>query len=489
MRYPADVVRGARARRGSRAVVCLAGLVLWGCTFDPSGGTGTAVGDGGVADSRPGQPDAEVTISCTAGERLCFGHIIETCNDAGDGFVEADAVPCALSCEPNAGEPLCTAPSNIPVEDAATCGGNAPALAPTSGSVTVTISGGVERIICTNDCGSGASEILRVAALDQGSDPDIAWFCLSRLSIPDGVIFSVDPLVTSSIALVVAGDVSIAGTIALDAHAASSTAGGLAGPGGGAGAPAAPNGMGGLMGLGRCPGLGGGHATGGSIAAGTGGSGAGYRGLGGDGGDGISSGGGGPDDGTKVTGPQGGTAACDGDASLVPLVGGGGGGSGGDGSCGGNCGWPGGGGGGALQIAGRGQFEVSGALTAVGGAGYGDATGNLSHGGGGGGGAGGALLLEAPTLTLSGSFVVIGGVGGLAGAGLGGDGGGSGTRVNVAGGDNGADADADGEGGAGGGGSAGLVRLNSLIQPTCPAGVTPGASCATGTVTVIPDPL
>jgi hypothetical protein len=92
-------------------------------------------------------------------------------------------------------------------------------------------------------------------------------------------------------------------------------------------------------------------------------------------------------------------------------------------------------------------------------------------------------------LTLSGSLVVIGGVGGLAGAGLGGDGGGSGSRVGLPGGGNGSDADADGEGGGGGGGAAGVIRLNALIAPTCPGGVTPVDSCTTGTLTVIPDPL
>ena len=483
--------RGARARRGSRAGICLALLaVSVGCSFDRSGSAGGG-GDGGPADGGPGQPDAEVTVSCSAGERLCFGHLIETCNDSGDGFVEEEAVACALSCEPNAGDPLCTAPSNLPAADAATCAGNAPALAPTGGTVTVTISGGVERIICTNDCGSGENEILRVAALDQGSDPDIAWFCLSRLSIPDGVIFSVDPLVTSSIALLVAGDVSIAGTLALDGHPAAASAGGGPGPGGGGGAPPAASGAGGVAGAGRCPGQGGARGGNTGEAAGAGGSGAGYAGLGGDGGDGKSVGGGGPNDGTVVPGPQGGANTCDGDDSLVPLVGGGGGGSGGDGSCGaaGDCGWPGGGGGGALQISARGMFEVSGELSANGGAGHGDATGNLSRGGGGGGGAGGALLLEAPMLTVSGLLVVIGGVGGLAGAGLGGDGGGSGSRVGLAAGGNGSDADADGEGGAGGGGAAGVVRLNALIAPTCPGGVTPAPSCTTGTLTVVPDPI
>ncbi len=489
LRYPADVVRGARARRGSRGAICLLALCC-ACSFDRSGSTGGAGGDGGPPDSGPAEPDAEVNISCTAGERLCFGHIIETCNDAGDGFVEEEAVACALSCEPNAGDPLCTAPSNIPGEDAATCGGSAPALAPTSGTVTISISGGVERITCGGDCGSGESEILRVAALDQGSDPDIAWFCLSRLSIPDGVTVTVDSQVTSSIAFLVAGDVSIAGSLVMDGHAASADAAGGAGPGGGAGAAPAGGGGGGGAGSGRCPGEGGGRAGNTGEAVGAGGSGAGYVGVGGDGGNGISVGGGGQGDGTPVTGPQGGRNTCDGDGTLVPLVGGGGGGSGGDGSCGvQDCGFPGGGGGGALQISARGLFEVSGALAASGGAGHGDATGNLSRGGGGGGGAGGAFLLEAPMLALSGSFAVIGGVGGLAGAGLGGDGGGSGTRVGQVNAANGSDADADGEGGAGGGGAAGLVRLNALIAPTCPGGITPGGSCTTGTLTVIPDPL
>ena len=471
--------------------MCLAALLpVAACTFDPSGSSGGGGGDGGgLIDGGPGQPDAEVTIDCTPAERLCFGHNIETCNATGDGFVEAESVPCSLSCEPNGGDPFCTAASNIPFDDAGACGGSAPALTPTGGTVVITVSGGVERITCSGDCGSGQSEILRVASLPQGSDPELVWFCLSRLSIPDGVTVTVDAAVTRSIALVVAGQVSIAGALVVDGLGATSASAGGPGPGGGGGAPAAEAGSAGTSGGGRCAGAGGERAGGGGTSSGAGGSGAGYAGVGGDGGDGVSVGGPGPDDGTRVTGPLGGANNCDGNGSLVPLVGGGGGGSGGDGSCAGECGFAGGGGGGALQISGRGVFEVSGRLSAAGGGGFGDATGTLSRGGGGGGGAGGALLLEAPVLTLSGSFVVTGGVGGLAGAGLGGDGGGSGSRVGLVGGDNGSDADADAEGGAGGGGAAGRVRLNALTAPTCPAGVTPETSCIGDALSVVPDPF
>jgi len=486
------VAEGARARRGSAAWICLAALVVSAvaCKFDPTGGAGGGGGDGGGPgdDGGPGAPDAEVTIDCTPGERLCFGHRIETCNQGGDGFVEAESVACSLSCEPNGGDPLCTAASNIPDADAAACGGSAPALTPSSGTVVITVSGGVERIICSGGCGSGQSEILRVAALDQGDDPDLAWFCLSNLDIPDGIILTVDSQVTRSIALLVAGDVHIVGGLRLDGFAASSTTAGLAGPGGGNGAPPAATDSSGSTGGGRCAGEGGGRATDGT-QVGSGGGGAGFAGIGGDGGNGISGGGGNPSDGTTVAGARGGAANCDGDRSLVPLVGGGGGGSGADGECGGDCGRAGGGGGGALQISARGLFEVSGELSAFGGAGFGDATGLLSRGGAGGGGAGGSLLLEAPLLTLSGSFVVVGGVGGIAGSGLGGDGGGTGSRVGVVGGGDGADADADAEGGAGGGGSAGVVHLNALAAPTCPGGVTPPTSCEAGALVVVPDPF
>ena len=468
--------------------MCLAALLsATGCTFKPTGGSGGG-GDGGVADSGPGVPDAEVPITCTAGERICFGHRIETCNPAGDGFVEEESVACSLTCEDGGGTPECTAASNVPAADAADCGGSAPALAPTSGTVTVTATAGIERITCSDDCGTGQKEILRVAAIDQGDDPDLAWFCLSRITIPDGVTLTVDPAVTRSIAFVVAGDVTIEGSLVVDAFGATSTVAGLGGPGGGnGGAPASP-GSAGNDGNGRCAGRAGGRATGGA-ACGAGGSGGGYAGIGGDGGDGVSTGGPGANDGTRVTGPVGGPNSCDGEGTLIPLVGGGGGGGGGDGSCGADCGWPGGGGGGALQISARGAFQVSGALSASGGAGFGNATGNLAHGGGGAGGAGGAILLEGPVLELSGSFTVAGGLGGLAGAGLGGDGGGAGSRVGLVGGGNGADADADGEGGGGGGGAAGRVRINALIAPTCPAGVTPETSCSPGALTVVPDPI
>jgi hypothetical protein len=481
------VVRGARARRGSWAGLCLAALLpVAACTFDPSGGSGTGREDGGLIDGGPGQPDAEVDISCTPGERLCFGHNLETCNASGDGFVAAESVACSLSCEAGDGEPFCTAASNIPFDDAGACGGSAPALTPASGTVTITASAGVERITCSGDCGSGQSEILRVAALDQGDDPDIAWFCLSRLSIPDGVTVTVDSAVERSIAFVVAGDVSIAGSLVVGGQAATGAAGGLAGPGGGVGGAPAENGMSGGTGGGRCPGVGGGRVGGTGSSAGAGGSGAGHAGIGGDGGNAISAGPGGPGNGTLLAGPGGGGNTCDGDGSLVPLVGGGGGGGGGDGSCG-DCGFPGGGGGGALQISARGTFEVSGSLSASGGAGIGDATETLARGGGGGGGAGGGLLLEAPALTLSGAFVVTGGLGALAGAGLGGDGGGTGDRVGVVGGGNGSDADADFEGGAGGGGAAGRVRLNALTAPGCPSGVAPSPSCSANALIVVPD--
>lgn len=163
------------------------------------------------------------------------------------------------------------------------------------------------------------------------------------------------------------------------------------------------------------------------------------------------------------------------DLGLVPLRGGCAGGIGGD-ALGGVGGYA----GGAIQLIAAEAVRIDGRLTASGGGG----TGADDHGGGGGGGSGGGLLVQTPSLRITGVVTANGGGGGegsrtFASA-SGGDGregsadvapGGGGTSAGGDGGRGGAlDSEArDGEqgslsvpnaaGGGGGGGSVGVIRL------------------------------
>lgn len=200
--------------------------------------------------------------------------------------------------------------------------------------------------------------------------------------------------------------------------------------------------------------------------------------------------------GTDIPATSGGAAggACGSAVALVPLTGGSGGGAAGyvfastDGRV------SGGGGGGALQISALGKISVTGVLRAAGAGGRGTPAGDD---GGGGGGAGGGILLEAPTIELSGTArLVANGGGGGAGFTAPNRNGerGRDDRVRAAGGANddgthggvgaigattGEDAtagDAHGDGGAGGGGGAGSIRLNSFTPAIVGALVSPAPS-------------
>lgn len=469
------------------ALLCAASA----CSFDPTGARGGGVGpgdDGGMTGDG-GPIDATPGVECTAGERLCAGHAIETCNEAGDGYVAAEREVCPLSCEPGGGDdPFCTAPSNIAAAEAAACDGGS-TLAPTSGTVTIRSLGDVEVIECDPDCGGDESMIERAGIVEQGAT-DIAWFCLSEVSLPAGVNIVVSTSVTRSIAFLVDGNVSIDGTVAIQGRAGvagdgdiTASALGRGGPGGfDGGAPTAVD-ADGNAGRGACGGEPGQIASGNGGPAGSGGGGGGHAAVGGDGGDGKSNGSGGDeDDGTVIAGGAGGSAACAAPA-LTPLLGGAGGGSGGDGGdCGAACGWPGGGGGGALQISARGDLSITGSVAAGGGAGAQMVLPvNFARGGAGGGGAGGSVLLEASRLLLADALIsVVGGRGGSAGAGPGGDGGGVGLEVNMLTGQSVGQTPEDGQGGAGGGGAAGRVRLNAVNEPTCGAIVLPPVACSSG---------
>jgi hypothetical protein len=169
-------------------------------------------------------------------------------------------------------------------------------------------------------------------------------------------------------------------------------------------------------------------------------------GAGASGGGGQAGGGGG---GYGAVGGSGGTStqmvdggAIYGDATIATLVGGSGGGAGNAMSS--NLSARGGGGGGALQLVANGDIAVTGTINA---GGCGGAAGAAGPGGGGGGGAGGTLLLEAPTVVITGSMAVNGGGGG--GGGVDGTAGATGALgpANALGGDS-----LQGHGGSGGAG-------------------------------------
>lgn len=416
-----------------------------GCGFRVPAGSG---GDGG----RDGLP----TTCEIPGEHACDGRARLECGP--DHAWLPDPEICDFTCA--AGE--CAVASNLPSTDVAACGAAAPRLAPTSGTLTLTAPGGQIKVTCSAGCGD---ELFEIPATRIAGTPGLGWFCLRSLDLPAGVTMGI-PVSggpAEAIAFIVDGPVTIGGVIDVSGRSATMGTAGEGAPGAGdGGVPAGDNGDPGHPGAG--PGGGsGGNVTGGvnDFAAG-GGGGGGYASAGAMGGGGRS-----PNGGT-ATGGAGGPSH--GEPELVPLVGGGGGGGGGDGSCGAACGWPGGGGGGAIQISSRVAISIAGDLHARGGNGFGIAG---NGGGAGGGGAGGAILLEAPTISISGGIVVDGGNGGPAG-GSGGTGA-SGANGPV----EGATATANREGGAGGGGAGGRVRLRA-ITPSCGSGVSPAASCTTG---------
>ena len=194
-----------------------------------------------------------------------------------------------------------------------------------------------------------------------------------------------------------------------------------------------------------------------------------------------------------------------GDATLIPLFGGMNGMQGGAASGGG-------GGGGALQITAGVRIDIPGAIYAGGGGGRGGWS-TWGYAGGGGGGSGGAILLEAPTIMMTGSLDANGAGGGGAGSDdgigsvgedanddypaggdgndatgcplygyiYGGNGGNGATRQHAAGtGSSGGYMtgclDVAYVGGGGGGGGLGRVRINTVTGCQCSGTVSPAAS-------------
>ncbi|HVK76671.1 MAG TPA: hypothetical protein VM734_25275 [Kofleriaceae bacterium] len=270
--------------------------------------------------------------------------------------------------------------------------------------------------------GTGIVNGIGFRTASQGTGvPEVAIFSLASLTVasPSGGADGLYIAGSRSAILVAAGAVTIAGRV--DAAAGRANQQDAAGPGGGAGGTfAAPAG-------GCAPGQPGNFSV---EQDETGGGGGGNGSVGAAGGaSGVAAGG-------AVTASLGACAGPD----LVPIVGGSGGARGAGDPAGTGIGVAvGGGGGGAVQITSFTSMTVSGAMSDLyaGGAG---GTGSVVELGGGGGGAGGGILLEAPTVTISGGKITANGGGG-----------GSGREANR--GDNGNRAATRASGGAGSGGN------------------------------------
>ena len=441
---------------GSPWTIVLA-VAVTACSFHPQGvGDDARGGDATGVDAPPdGLPD-----DCAPAATACEGRTLRTCGADHHWDATQDRA-CDFTCSAGA----CVTASNVPLAQVATCTSAAPRLAPPAGAtVTVTSAGGLH-LACSPDCGdTGVTRIDPQATLTAPT-PDLAWFCLSSITIPSDVTLTVPATggPAEAIAFVVDGVVVIDGTIDLDGFdATSGAAGGEGAPGGSDGAQR--SGSNGVTGSGLCGGSGGAQMGAGGDSmnwAGGGGGGAGNATVAAAGGSGRSGNG----NQTAIGGAAGGVCSTE---IVIPLVGGSGGGGGGDATVGNTTGWAGGGGGGALQISSRVSITIAGTITARGGAGYGLATGTD---GGGGGGAGGAILLESRAIGGAGKLVVDGGSGGPGGAGPGGAGATGSTPAQP-----GASFAASGQGGSGGGGAAGRIRINEA-GAACLASTSPIASC------------
>ncbi len=474
-----------RTLAGGWSVLVLFAGCGFGAASSPDAGPTTDADDGPVVDADRGDggddagpQDAAVDAPpdavrvCATGDAMCTGRDRLVCKADRTGF-ELDRT-CGLTCEPGG---VCTAASNLPVSFQAAClGGSTTRALVLTGSAEARIvrTGGDVTIECTGSCAPGESSSIPATRFDASGAP-LAAFCLRDLAIAPGAMLVGTPISAISatadshpaIAIFVAGTAVINGTIRLDGEVGGITLGGAAGLGGGMGGSAPANDVGGNPGQGTCPGSGGTIAP--ALAAAGGGGGGGGGGTGGAGGDGVGRAQ------TAAGGPGGGVCTP---ANLMPLRGGSGGGSGADGNCAEPCGRPGGGGAGALQIAATSSISTgaSGVISASGGAGASALNGaSQIPSAAGGGGAGGGVLLEAPTMTLAGSVLVLGGGSGSSVGGAGGTG--AGTGLN---GGDGADLNLTG-GGPGGGAAAGRVRLNTATFATCPANAAfPVAACSVG---------
>jgi hypothetical protein len=395
-------------------------LALAGCSHFFGLDSPTVV-DAGAA------PDGPV-ICGTTDESCASADVLRTCTDVG---VEAVDTSCAWGCiaaSTRTPEPHCA--QIVPHGDAVLLddlipNGSLADVIVGSGTVIDTDTGEISSAASTvRDAGEGIIDGIEFS--DRGT---VGVFRFKSLTLVGGV----DASGTNALALVADGAV----TISANFDMRGGCSGNSAGPGGFEGGGRAANGAGI------------GHGDGGN-AVNEGGGGGGYGGKGGPGGNLLDNGG---------------------DAYGVPrianLVGGSGGGGGGDGQLGG----VGGGGGGAIQIVSNTGITIA-ANDGINAGGCGGKA-PVGDGSGGGGGAGGTILLEAPSITISGALAVNGG-GGAGGGNIGTNGqAGSLSRTRAVGGTGGggegAATDAPNGGAApigtrGGGGGGGVGRMRFITR-------------------------
>lgn len=437
--------------------------------------------DGAVADADAGtSPDADtgttpgadadtgVALDADAGGALDADAGVSPDADAGVGL-DADAQPLDTGPGPDGGDAAVSPDVPVTPVDAGLVPFTTPPLnvdpttltATTALRVSCAVVLDTQRLRFDRSCGGPLPAV--VVRTQQGAGaPELAVVAVSRLEVTS--MGSIEVRGPRAAVFVVFGEALIDGVIDVSANAAA------AGPGAGAGA---------LCGMGASGGSGGverGGGAGGALA---------------------SSGGAGGDGGDESSGA--GRSVAWNDLDLEPLRGGCPGGNGGTTS--GTSVGLGGGGGGALQLSAsvRVFLGLGGALYAGGGAGSGA---SVRRGGGGGGGSGGGILLDAPTVTLTGIIRANGAGGGAGGAdrnvaGSAGpgetgrddapDGGSDSERQGGQGGDGSGILRADGEdandgadsgqgaGGGGGGGGAGIVRVRRGMG-VCGGQILPPAS-------------
>ena len=414
----------------------LAAVLLGACSFRTNGATG----DGAPPrDSTPidlpvdVMPDGPPPVACTAASASCLdGNTLETCTG------------------PSAQPVVTTCPWGCLTSGTDHCG----ALAPAGGAVTSSdlAAGGGNLGDVTMGPTVVDTEIGTIAGVTSGytftTRNNVGIFRFRSLTIDGPIAFTGK----HAVAFVALDAITVNSTI--DARGPCALSRITAGPGGfdgGAGDTAASGSGGGGTNAGKNDGGGGG-------------------GHGGNGGQGGNNGGAG--------------GATFGDDQISALVGGGGGGGGH------NTGHDGGGGGGAIQLVSNTSLVINTGGINAGGCG-GTSTSNDGNGGGGGGGAGGTILLEGPTVRISGNLAVNGGAGG----GNTTDGGDGSLDRNAAtngdgGGAGGAGATTAGTGastGGGGGGGVGRIRINTRSgQATITGVLSPdvGTTTTQGTATI-----
>jgi hypothetical protein len=333
-----------------------------------------------------------------------------TCRMDGSGH---DEQPCGLGCNTTATPARCLRlqPSgSLEPDDYAL----ATAMVTFSGGVVLNTESGEITGGFTRPIGEGDKMGVTFRSVAQpGSTVRVGAFGFAKLDIPAGASISFTG--RNPVALLSAGDITLAGTIDARGDCVNTV-----GPGAQAGGRFDVNNGDGL-------GVRGGKSGATGVNAASGGGGGGYGHAGGNGGSGAG-----------VAGGAGGQPFGDLTSELLVLIGGSGGGAGGGGMLGG----AGGSGGGAVQIASNANISISGTLLAGGCGGRGAGAG----GGGGGGGAGGAILIEGAKLDIASTAIL---------AANGGGGGGGANNAGQPGGHGGANATRASAGAAGGSGTAG----------------------------------